>query len=408
MIRRVVTILCFWIITIACSAQNNSGYANGYYKLFISPTFYHDAVHSILYADSLPSSNREVLLKESVDKALMNIYINRPDLVRNTETNINKTGRIISNDTTEKRAAKGIYEDFVFDNVYTLASESTTSDAPFDVVIKKPNFWTFRQDYYLQILQNFFSDNWYKGGERSYSMLAQATIEANYNNKQKVKWDNKLELKFGLQTQESDSLHKYRTSDDLIRLTSKLGLQASKQWYYTFQMIARTQFAAGVKSNDHFIYSDFMSPFELDLSVGMDYTISSKKKLKDNKTAVLSGSLNLSPLAYNFKYVGREGLETRYGIEEGHHTMQGFGSSLTLNMKYQPLQQFYVETRLWAYTSYKNVQAEWENTFSYQFSKYIAAKLFLYPRFDDCVARDEEYGYFQFREYTSLGLSFTF
>ena len=30
-------------------------------------------------------------------------------------------------------------------------------------------------------------------------MVASAIIQANYNNKQKVKWDNKLELKLGFQ-----------------------------------------------------------------------------------------------------------------------------------------------------------------------------------------------------------------
>ncbi len=53
-------------------------------------------------------------------------------------------------------------------------------------------------DYYLQFLQNYVSDNWYKGGESNYSMLGSVTMQANYNNKQKVKWENKLEMRLGL------------------------------------------------------------------------------------------------------------------------------------------------------------------------------------------------------------------
>ena len=103
--------------------------------------------------------------------------------------------------------------------------------ATIDVVVKKPNFWTFTGDYYLQFLQNYVSENWYKGGESNYSMVASAIIQANYNNKQKVKWDNKLELKLGFQTSKGDSIHRFKTSEDLIRYTSKFGLQASKKWY---------------------------------------------------------------------------------------------------------------------------------------------------------------------------------
>ena len=53
-------------------------------------------------------------------------------------------------------------------------------------------------------------------------------MQANYNNKQKVKWENRLELKYGMQSSRSDSLHSFKSTEDLIRLTSKLGLQATK------------------------------------------------------------------------------------------------------------------------------------------------------------------------------------
>ena len=41
-------------------------------------------------------------------------------------------------------------------------------------------------------------------------------------------------------------------------------------------------------------------------------------------------------------------------------------------------------------------------------SKYITANIFLYPRFDDSNVRDEDLGYWQFKEYTSIGLSYSF
>ena len=51
---------------------------------------------------------------------------------------------------------------------------------------------------------------------------------------------------------------------------------------------------------------------------------------------------------------------------------------------------------------------EWENLFTFQVSKFISANLFLYPRFDDSEKRHNSMGYFQFLEYSSLGIAYSF
>jgi hypothetical protein len=51
---------------------------------------------------------------------------------------------------------------------------------------------------------------------------------------------------------------------------------------------------------------------------------------------------------------------------------------------------------------------EWENTFTFQFNKFISSKLFVYPRFDDGGTRDEKHGYLQMREFVSIGFSYSF
>ena len=273
--------------------------------------------------------------------------------------------------------------------------------APSDIVIFKPNFWTFGGDYYLQFLQNYVSDNWYKGGESNYSLLGRVTMMANYNNKQKVKWENKLEMRLGYQTSKGDSVHSLKTSDDLIRYTSKLGLQASKKWYYTIQMVAQTQFAHGYKSNDKKVYSDFFSPFNLNISVGMDYTV-------DWLNHKLKGSAHLAPLAFNWKYVGRENLATRYGLKEGQHGMTDYGSECTFDLTWQVMENLKWKTRLWGYTTYKRAEIEWENTITFQFNRYISSNIFLYPRFDDGAKRKDDQSYWQFKEFMSIGFSYSF
>jgi hypothetical protein len=270
-----------------------------------------------------------------------------------------------------------------------------------DVWVTKPNFWTFSGDYYLQFLQNYISGNWYKGGESNYSMLGSVTLQANYNNKQKVKWDNKLELKLGYQTSRGDTLHKYKTSEDLLRYTGKLGLQAASKWYYTLQLIAYTQFTRGYKSNDPFVYSDFMSPFNLNVSVGMDYTVSWLNKK-------LTGTIHLAPFAFNWKYVDRLELSTRNGIDEGRHSLSDFGSEFTVDLTWALSDMVKWKTRMYGYTTYNRTEFEWENQISLQFNRYISANIFLYPRFDDGGTRDTDYGYWEFKEYCSLGFSYSF
>jgi len=272
---------------------------------------------------------------------------------------------------------------------------------PVGLVITKPNFWKFKGDGYLQFLQNYVSGNWYKGGESNYSAVAAVTLEMNYNDKERVTFDNKLEMKLGFQTSRSDTVHKFKTNNDLLRLTSKLGLQAHKKWYYTLQLLAYSQFARGLKTNDERVYSDFTSPFKLNLGIGMEYKVSAFDKR-------LTGSLNFLPFGFNFTYVGRRNLASSYGIKGDHRTREDFGSQFTADLKWDINEVVSYKTRFYANTSYHNALVEWENQFQLKVSKYISANLFLYPRFDDSNKRDDKLGYLQFQEYSSIGLSYTF
>lgn len=361
-----------------------------YSKLFTPLTFYHAPANHFLrmYSESGLDS-----LDRMLDKTLMNIYLSRPDLVKSTESRLDVVGAPIPEGAPRKSNID------IVDDVAPKAIEIEAT--PMNIYVKKPNFWTIKGDYYLQFLQNYVSDNWYKGGESNYSMLGSITMQANYNNKQKVKWENKLELRLGYQTSKGDTLHKYKTSEDLIRYTGKLGLQATKRWYYTLQMIAQTQFTQGLKSNDQFIYSDFMSPFKLNLSVGMDYNV-------DWLNHRLKGSAHIAPLAFNWKYVGREALATRYGLKEGQHGMTDYGSEFTLDFTWQMAENLRWKSRLYGYTTYERAELEWENTISFQFNKYISTNIFLYPRFDDGTTRKEGESYWQFKEYASVGFSYSF
>ena len=391
-------------LTLSISAAQPNDSVNGrLYRLFTPMTFYHNVSGNLL---DLNSSNDEV--DETVDRVLMNVYLNRPDLVEATETQLEESGSL------REDLDQPIEQQVEFVEHAAPMPEDPQIE-PAEVEVTKPKFWTRKADGFLQFMQNYVSGNWYKGGESNYSALGSLTIEANYDNKGKWKWDNKLEAKLGFLTSRSDSLHKFKSNEDLLRLTSKVGLQATKRWYYTLQVLAWTQFARGLKSNDHRTYSDFFSPFNLNVGLGMDY----KVEAFDKK---LTGTINLSPIALNYRYVDRtqfanqnsehptdySWFPSRHGIDDGKRHLLDPGSQLTADLTWKLTENVTWKSRLWGFTSYHRGEIEWENTFQLKVSKYISANIFLYPRFDDGNVWDEDLGYWQFKEYTSIGLSYSF
>ena len=394
-VMRKVTLLFAVISALSASAaQPNDSLDGRYYRLFAPLTFYHNVADKTLALNSESAGKDRVA--DEVDAALLKVYLKRPDLVRSTETDLEETGSI------REDLYQPIINEVEFVNkVDTVPLVDAPEDIPDTVMVQKPKFWTYKGDGFLQFMQNYVSGNWYKGGESNYSMVGALTAEANYDNKNKWKWDNKLELKLGFLRSRTDSLHKFKSNEDLIRLTSKLGLEAAKNWYYTLQLQAYTQFTQGYKSNDPKIYSDFFSPLNINLGLGMDYKVESKNQK-------LTGTINFSPIAVNYRYVGRVDLGPSYGLDPGKHSMFEFGPNMTADLVWKFNDVVTWKTRFYAFTSFKRAEIEWENTFELRVSKYITANLFLFPRFDDASLYDDDLGYWQFKEYSSLGFAYTF
>lgn len=382
------------VMTLSASAAQENEPTNGqYYRLFTPLTFYHSVAGDQL---SITSDNPDEV-SQAIDQALMHVYLNRPDLVEVTQTEQEESGELLQE----------IIEQPI-EQVTTMVEQANPipeepEAEPVEVVVEKPKFWTRKGDGYLQFMQNYISSNWYKGGESNYSAVGRLTLEANYDNKSKWKWDNKLEMKLGFQTSRTDTVHKFKTHEDLFRYTGKVGLQAAKRWYYTLQVLAYTQFARGFKSNNVKTFSDFMSPFNFNVGLGMEYKVEAFNKK-------LTGTVNLSPLAINYRYVDRTALASSFGVKTPKHThsLTDFGSQVTAGLEWQMNDVVKWKTRFYAFTSYHRAELEWENEFSLRVSKYISANLFLFPRFDDSNKWDEDLGYWQFKEYSSLGFTYNF
>lgn len=383
------------LLTLNRHSSKVQPFNNRYARLFTPLSFYPELAHRHFSLD-----RDETILTDDqllIDNALLNFYIYHPEYVSLLGTPKGRDRR--GKDKEEVKVDAPEIVKTPVEIVVPKAEEVKIDE--FELFVMKPNFWTISGDAYLQIMQNYYSGNWYQGGESNYSALGRLTLQANYNNKQKVKFENKLEMNLGFQTNKSDTVHTVKSSSDLLRYTGKLGLQASKKWYYTLQIVGSSQFARSFASNSHVVNSAFLAPATVNASVGMDYTMSWFKKK-------LTGTIHLAPLAANYKYVSLDDLVKKHGIEEGKHSIIDYGSTFTFDANWKISDNVQWKTRLYGYTTYHRLEMQWENTFNLKISRYISANVYIYPRYDDSRARDDDFGYYQLKEYTSLGLTYSF
>ena len=253
----------------------------------------------------------------------------------------------------------------------------------------------------MQFSQYSISDNWYQGGESTNALLSEIKLTSNYDDRQRVQFENSLEIKIGFITAPSDTVHEWKTNADLFRLNSKLGVRAIKNLYYTIAAEFKTQFFSNYRTNTNDLISTFLSPAQLDLSVGMDY------KLNKNK---FNMSLMGAPFSYTFIYINDDDIvnPASFNVEPGHSSANLFGSKITANLNWKIAKNISYVTKLEYFTTYDKVIASWENTFNFQLNRYLSTKLFVHARYDDGVKLTEENDtHFQLKEMLTFGLSYT-
>lgn len=382
-----------------------------YYRLFCPPTLYSSPMNEVLTMGeetqelyvtddslqmaSLVSENigaEELSREYCIDNALLNMYLEYPEYICYTEENIKSNKIGASEIANELKPTAEILPSFV------SSEKIVTNLTGTDLVVKKPNFWKFSGNTSLQFTQNYISGNWSEGGESTNTLISRLILEADYDDKQRIKFENEMDIHLGFTTAPSDTEHKYRTNTDVFKINSKLGVKAVNSWYYTVGMTMTTQLLRNYKANSNVLQSAIFAPLKLNFNVGMDYN----KNYKNGKISV-----NLAPLAYQFTYVGNHDVdETCFGIKKGKRALHEYGSQMTINNDWQIYKNISWRTKLWAFTNYEKVEASWENTFDFAVSKYLSTKLFLHGRFNDGIKRKKGYSYFQFKELLSFGLSY--
>lgn len=383
-----------------------------YYRLFVPFTYYYSPVTDVfnpkpmdfdviketgynpdewlpINKSNFDNSNK---INRFVNKVLLTTYVNHPNFVVNWEDNINRKSIYEVKEIGRLKPKTSVISLFKPDPIHSSVNEVS-------VAIKKPNFWYFGGSGSMQFSQNYISANWYKGGESTNTMLINLQLNANYDDKQKLQFDNRFEANIGLSTIASDTIRQYKINTDLLRLSSKLGIRATSKWFYTISGEFNTQFFRNYKVNSILPVSTFMAPANLIFGVGMDYKVDKKN---------LNLSVFVSPATYNLRYVGNKDIdETQFGLKEGRTVLHDIGSKLQTNLKWTVFPSISWESRLYYFTNYLKVEAEWENTFNFVLNRYLSTKLFLHWRYDDGIARKGNAGYFQLIELFSFGLNYS-
>ena len=257
--------------------------------------------------------------------------------------------------------------------------------------------------------------NWAAGGENSVSGAAFLTIFANYA-KDRIAWDNQLDLAYGLLKSGNSKVVK---SEDKIDLNSKLGYKVSKEskFYYTFLFNFKSQFANGYDYKNDTLrehpISWFVAHAYLLYSIGVDY------KPNDNF------SLYLSPLTGRTIIVNDDDLSQAgaFGVDPGKKSLTQLGAYLRAMYKKDVFTNVNFQTKLELFSNYlenpQNIAVNHEILIAMKVNKYLTANIGTQMIYDDIIpvtviketsgVKEVKSGpRLQFKEVFGIGLSYKF
>ncbi|MDE6811266.1 MAG: DUF3078 domain-containing protein [Muribaculaceae bacterium] len=257
----------------------------------------------------------------------------------------------------------------------------------------------------LQLSQAFISSNWYQGGNNYLALLFNfnwnVTLNTVYH--PNLMFVSDLSYKLAVNSNPKGSLHKYSISQDQFQYTLKTGVKAFQKWFYSLNLLFKTQFFNYFPADSRTLGAKFLSPSEFNAGLGMTYNT---KALKDK----LALSLSIAPLSYNLKACPSMRIDhTQFNILPDRKTRSEIGSSAELNLNWDITSNISWKSRVFLFSNYQYFQADWENTFNFTINRFLSTQLYVYPRFDSSSDRTtSNWRYWQLKEILSFGLSYTF
>jgi hypothetical protein len=371
-----------------------------YSRMFSSPVLYSDVIERAFSngnddagteSDMLAMDDKRTAV---IDKLLLDVYTSHPDKVAMTEEQLRSENAYSGVDAKEKKLAMSLSRPSmdIPENV----------DGGMKTTVVKPNYWSTKGRIGLKFTQNYISGNWFQGGESNNTMLGELDFDLNYDDKNRITFKTHFDVDLGFATTKADTLHSFKTNTDRLRIESTFGYKLVKNLDIAAKMKLESQSLPNYPTNSPDFVSNFMAPFDANFSVGLNYKPTWEKFRCEVYFAPLS--------AYNYRFVRYGSLVERYGIRLGRHHKEDFGTQLVVTVPSQRifgLVDWY--SRAEYYTNYARVFFQWENKFDVSLNRYLTASLSLHARFDDSAPGlyDNDYGYWQIKEFMTLGVTYS-
>jgi hypothetical protein len=260
--------------------------------------------------------------------------------------------------------------------------------------------------------------NWAAGGQNSVAVNGIFSVFANLK-KGKSRWDNSLDLGYGLLKQGKDAA--FRKTDDKFDFLSKYGREAFKNFYYAALMNFKTQMTAGYNyPNDSTKISDLFSPAYLLIALGMDY----------KPDAYFSAFI--SPLTAKYTFVTDKLLSDAgaFGVKPGEKSLSEIGGYLRIiytknDFKNEFMKNVSFTTKIDLFSNYlknpQNIVVNWETLITLKVNKFITASINTNLIYDDKIkvpfdkdgngtieAGEAVGSKIQFKEIIGVGFSYKF
>ena len=229
-------------------------------------------------------------------------------------------------------------------------------------------------------------------------------MNLNYDNKKKITWTNNLDARLGFRTNKNDKRRVFQPNTNAVTYTTNVGYSIVKTLRYTMQVRMSTSIVPAYAANSMNVITDVLSPLDVTVGPGIGYSFNWGKKKR------YSGAVNLSPLAYQLRYVQRESLVQRYSVRPGHHSYHKFGPTATLQTTWRICNQVTWTSKIYWASNLHYTNIQWENTFAFSVNKYMSANLYVFPKFDDSNRnyKNDHGNYLMMRESLSISMNYSF
>ncbi|MCU0472941.1 MAG: DUF3078 domain-containing protein [Bacteroidales bacterium] len=228
--------------------------------------------------------------------------------------------------------------------------------------------------------------NWAAGGQNSVAINGMFSVFANLK-KGKSRWDNSLDLGYGLLKQGATG---YRKTDDKVDFLSKYGRQAFSNVFYAALLNFKTQMQPGYNYIDATTknkISDLFAPAYLLIALGLDY--------KPNAYF----SAFIAPLTAKFTFVTDPDLynlpDGAFGVAHGAKSKSEMGGYLRAiyskgDFKGEFMKNIVFTTKIDLFSNYaenpQNIDINWENLILMKVNKFITVNFNTHLIYDDNIS----------------------